>query len=380
MKRSLINAANHALFFSGKASRLFPPIARSIHSPPRALVRTPRQATIRRHPPSADEIRAASTTSETIAVDLTHITAAELSIRPARPLEIVELHGARFMFWKYACLIIDGSGRLWRGPKPSPVFPMLPWRWPVVRPASGRVLGLVVDFPQNYYHWMLELLTAVAGWAGQDDGSRFDALLHPPLLRRFQRETLDLIPPLRNLPRIEIPVTHQLRVEQAVVPANGYPSIDAIRTLRSWFLPAAAPLRSGGSRVFISRSDANGRRLLNQPELEQEIARRGFQILRLETLGFPEQVALFADAEVVIGPHGAGFANAIFCPPGATLGELFGPDYHPSFFCSLAARCGLRYGAYRARGPAKFGRFGQRGGDFAVPREEFHAWLDRLGV
>jgi capsular polysaccharide biosynthesis protein len=36
-------------------------------------------------------------------------------------------------------------------------------------------------------------------------------------------------------------------------------------------------------------------------------------------------VKLFAEASVIAGAHGAGFANMIFAPPGANLIELIGP-------------------------------------------------------
>ena len=61
-----------------------------------------------------------------------------------------------------------------------------------------------------------------------------------------------------------------------------------------------------------------------------------------------DQVKLFAEASVVTGPHGAGFANMVFAPAGATLVELMGPrvnlDYGSNkFFARLCTLCGHKY-------------------------------------
>ncbi|WP_272506981.1 glycosyltransferase 61 family protein [Salinibacter sp.] len=33
----------------------------------------------------------------------------------------------------------------------------------------------------------------------------------------------------------------------------------------------------------------------------------------MEDLSFPDQVELFAESEIVVGAHGAGLANLLFC-------------------------------------------------------------------
>lgn len=61
-------------------------------------------------------------------------------------------------------------------------------------------------------------------------------------------------------------------------------------------------------------------------------------------MSFADQVQLFGEAEIIVGPHGAGFANAVFAQPGATLIELFSPHYINGCFWALANACGHRYG------------------------------------
>ena len=48
------------------------------------------------------------------------------------------------------------------------------------------------------------------------------------------------------------------------------------------------------------------------------------------------QVRAFAEAECVVGPHGAGLTNLAFAPPGAAVVELFAGDYVNECFWALA--------------------------------------------
>lgn len=53
---------------------------------------------------------------------------------------------------------------------------------------------------------------------------------------------------------------------------------------------------------------------------------------------------MFSDADVVVGPHGAGLANALFCTPGAQLLELLpSRDVAPGPFHSVASVAGMSY-------------------------------------
>ena len=54
------------------------------------------------------------------------------------------------------------------------------------------------------------------------------------------------------------------------------------------------------------------RRLINEEELLEVLEKYNFQNYFFEEMTMEEQIDLFSDAEIVIGPHGAGFANILF--------------------------------------------------------------------
>jgi hypothetical protein len=83
------------------------------------------------------------------------------------------------------------------------------------------------------------------------------------------------------------------------------------------------------------------------------------------TLAFPEQIALFAGAHFVAGPHGAGLANAVWAAQPELVSELFEPWLIRDCFARLAVALGASYRPFFAQADS-----GPQG---AVPAREFVA-------
>lgn len=96
-----------------------------------------------------------------------------------------------------------------------------------------------------------------------------------------------------------------------------------------------------GERVYVPRSNATRRRVVNEGDVLDVFTEFGFEPYILEKMPVQEQVALFHGAEVVAGPHGAGLVNAIY---GRTplIFELFGEDKKTTYY-RLAEIIGSNY-------------------------------------
>ncbi len=94
-------------------------------------------------------------------------------------------------------------------------------------------------------------------------------------------------------------------------------------------------------RIYISRKGR--RRVLNEDEIIAVLKKFDFEILYDEPRSVAEQVTLYRNAKVIIGPHGASFANILNCQPGTKLIELFPDDYHPDYFRFMSHIFGLDY-------------------------------------
>lgn len=102
-------------------------------------------------------------------------------------------------------------------------------------------------------------------------------------------------------------------------------------------------LQPKGERLYISRSDARWRQVVNEDEVVECLRGEGFHPVRLKDLPFQEQVDLFSRAEYVVGPHGAGMANLLFAPAGTRVVELFAPRFLGACFYGITNVLGQRY-------------------------------------
>ena len=96
-------------------------------------------------------------------------------------------------------------------------------------------------------------------------------------------------------------------------------------------------------RIYISRSQARGRIVINEKQVIDVVRQFGFQTVLLEELSVLEQVALFARAEAIISPHGSSLTNLVFCSPGAVVVELFSPNYVRTDYWILSQQLQLQH-------------------------------------
>ncbi len=97
------------------------------------------------------------------------------------------------------------------------------------------------------------------------------------------------------------------------------------------------------TRLYVARTH---RGLANDAELWAALAARSFE--RLEPATLEDNVRRFAEAAIIVGPHGAGLSNVIFAPPGAHLLEIIPGDRPFPYFYSAASAAGLSYSAVLA--------------------------------
>jgi hypothetical protein len=95
-------------------------------------------------------------------------------------------------------------------------------------------------------------------------------------------------------------------------------------------------------RIFISRRDAPSRRILNEDEIVELLKTKGFERYDTGKMSVVEQIALFANADIVMGEHGAGLTNVMFCKQGTQIIELFQALIDTSFWFPSQA-LGLNY-------------------------------------
>lgn len=228
-------------------------------------------------------------------------------------------------------------------PRPSqhPVY--LRPRLPEVIRVSGSVGVLTTRGSENYYHFLTDVLPRLE--LLRRAGAAPESFL-VNRQTRFQRDLLDHLGLTADRCLGSDTYPH-LQADELVVPSLPDDNLRTPRWIVPWlraqFLPAsvAAPHR----RLYVGRgATKHTRRVDNEPELLAALEPLGFEAIDPGALPPTDQVRAFAEAECVVGPHGAGLTNLAFAPPGAAVVELFARDYVNECFWALADTVeGLRY-------------------------------------
>ncbi|UOG75711.1 glycosyltransferase family 61 protein [Hymenobacter tibetensis] len=97
-------------------------------------------------------------------------------------------------------------------------------------------------------------------------------------------------------------------------------------------------------KLYVKRSNAAYRRVLNEVAVEALLVAHGFEVIDFDEYSIPEQARLAASAAIMVGMHGAGLTNAVFMPIGARLVEFRRTGVHHNHcYWFLAAGVGLEY-------------------------------------
>jgi capsular polysaccharide biosynthesis protein len=89
-------------------------------------------------------------------------------------------------------------------------------------------------------------------------------------------------------------------------------------------------------RIYISRKDSKARVLLNEPEVESLMHDFGLEVITLTGLSATEMARIFADAQLIVSPHGAGLANLVFHRTPRIVVEIMPETYVNNCFRAIS--------------------------------------------
>lgn len=224
--------------------------------------------------------------------------------------------------------------------------------WPRVKLLRGNTLlcsAAMADY--NYAHWTLETIPRIG--AVLESGLRwedFEQLLIRNKGLRFQVEGLEALgcPQQKVLTEPPLSCFDCEKVTTTTHPANYIPSEFAINYLAG---PFADAVRSHAlqqheqpcsEKIYVSRLGSR-RALANESEVIRTLLERGFSIVNLETLSLQSKIRLFEGARIVIGAHGAGLSNLVFCKPDTRVIEIFHPNHVETMYWGISELKGLDY-------------------------------------
>jgi capsular polysaccharide biosynthesis protein len=218
--------------------------------------------------------------------------------------------------------------------------------------ASGVTIPANNNF-HNYSHFLQECLPAILEARRDPDAAM---IVIPALTERFQGEAMRAL---------GIDPGRLTQVARGLVRFDHVDIYDFADHSRArwelWPRPLAAMARdlvdraapgARGRRLFLSRREAARRPCLATDWLASVLAPLGFREVDPGALSFLDQVRLFAEATDVVGLHGAGLANIMFCRPDTRVLEFMPPWLANSAFARLSVQFGLKHAIYQEFDPA----------------------------
>ena len=215
---------------------------------------------------------------------------------------------------------------------------------PVLLPTNG--------WNRAFGHWIYDTLTAINTFIEPIRSGRLRVVM--PEATAWQRSWLDLL----GVPEkaiIEAGYGY-VKARHAIVPSSlsiqnvRYPGthtvalIDGLRPLGQSHGPVSPYLYL--SR--LERGEASHRTLVNEENLVAELERIGYVAVAPEALTPAEQVALFAQARVILGPVGSAFALSGLAAPGTSIVEILPPPAAHSWIYRSSANFDHLYGCIMA--------------------------------
>jgi capsular polysaccharide biosynthesis protein len=213
---------------------------------------------------------------------------------------------------------------------------------PRCRDFDGSALVLACTGADTYFHWFtdalprLEIASRAMGTNWKPDWWVVNTLNRP-----FIRESLTHLGiPLNRV--ISLKIQPHIRFSNLWIPSlpcessSGDTPNWVVEYLKSSFKVC---IDSGTDtalpkRIWIDRSSMNSRRLELSKRDETILRGYGISIVCLEDLSLLKQINIFHGAELVIGPHGAGFSNIVFSRKPKIL-EFFFPQHVNACYYSL---------------------------------------------
>ncbi len=196
----------------------------------------------------------------------------------------------------------------------------------VIKKINGSLLSLLTGGAgnNNYWHWMFDSIARIGILEKNLKLSNFNFFLVPDKKYKFQIETLKLL----GIEKKSISSKKFKHIFASNVVATNHPwqfSKSAHKDignipkwitlwLRNKFLKFKSK-KKFFKKIYIDRSDSviKNRRITNEDKIKNMLIKKNFKILKLTNFSFVEQIGIFNSAEIIIGNHGAGFTNLIFC-------------------------------------------------------------------
>jgi capsular polysaccharide biosynthesis protein len=250
----------------------------------------------------------------------------------------------------------------------------------LTQPYSEEAALILRPNSKNYAHWLVESLPALY-YLNQMKLS-CPIIIPSTIARSGHSYVTESLACYENLTFRHLSQTAALNIRSALyLPAEWRKSQFDYVGPNAQFLADALKASGGAqsSRIYVSRSGR--RKVSNQDELVEYLARFGFQVVDFSGMSLASQIEIGAGAELMLGAHGAGLANSLFMKKGSSVIEIDypAPSRQDKYFFNVSRLTGKNHYFVRGRRANYAGKM-DRNEDFAVDLRELETLFAGLGI
>lgn len=196
----------------------------------------------------------------------------------------------------------------------------------------------------GYFHWMTDALSRLVLSRG--------ILINATVLLPGTYEDVEYVrSSLKPFAIRDVKFVHEVFIcKNFIMPTHTAPTGNynecAMRALRSLYTDFYQNRRDEriGDKVYVSRSQAGKRRIVNEEKVVAVLKDYGFKTVRFEDHTFEQQVKIASGARYLISNHGGGLTNMLFMQSGGNILELRQKgDAHNNCYFALASALDLKY-------------------------------------
>lgn len=224
----------------------------------------------------------------------------------------------------------------------------LPERYSIIRPKITKLTGrwgvLTGSASNGFFHWMMDVLPRAA--LVQSVTPQIDGWIVPKNTTRFVDESLACTG-LTESKIYYIGNEEHVQADEIVVTSNPSLTGNPPPWLLDWYQSAwTTNLKQPTAQpefILVSRKKGNRRTIINEDQLLDSLSPFSFKQIILEDLSLAEQAHCFANAKLIVSPHGAGLTNLIHSNKNTTVLEIFGEQYVNVCFWAISTLRSLKY-------------------------------------
>ena len=205
---------------------------------------------------------------------------------------------------------------------------------------KGRVLSLTqgASGHRNYFHWLYDILPKINICSKNYNLKDID-YLYISKLETYQKITLEILG-YDNLKIIDANKNRHIQADEIICSEHPWYKkgfiLEEAKKLPEWIVKwiSNSFINHGkhfncNEKIFIDRSESSFShcQFINNEEIIEFLKNEGFTSYKVGQLSFQEQIYLFSNAKIIIGAHGAAFANLAFCKKNTKILEIRPKSY-----------------------------------------------------